>query len=116
MHRAGVSIQSHGMTHRSLRSISEEAMVAELEGSRQLIKQEIGEAPVAFAYPRGVYNSRCMEAVREAGYSFACTVERGCNNPENLEMFALKRTAVKGYRWIHDWQFKRGAARGCLDE
>ena len=112
MHQSGVSIQSHGMTHGSFKNMPIEKIIAELEGSRKLIQQEIGEMPIALAYPRGVYNSQCMEAAGEAGYRFACTIEKGANDPDNLNLLALRRIAVKGYRWIHNRQFMRAASRG----
>lgn len=112
MHSAGISIQSHGMTHTNYRNLSKVEIAAELEESRRLISREIGVPPVAFAYPLGIYDAEYAGMARNAGYSFACTVARGTNESPGFDPFALKRIPVKGYRWIHRLKFTRELARG----
>lgn len=112
LHAAGVSIQSHGLTHRRLTGLPADELAGDLENSRRRIEQETGEAPIALAYPFGARDEACAEAARRAGYRFACTAEEGVDGIAAADPFALRRVAVRGYRWHHGWLFARAAARG----
>jgi peptidoglycan/xylan/chitin deacetylase (PgdA/CDA1 family) len=112
MHRAGFSIQAHGLTHRHHTRIAQHGLMYELQETRRLITAQVGVAPVALAYPYGDYNDACKTSVQEAGYRFACTTKEGVNRLSDLDLFALNRVTVKGYRWHHFWKFKRQVSSG----
>jgi hypothetical protein len=52
------------------------------------------------------------DAVRRAGYRFACSTEAGVNDLAALEPWSLRRISVKGYRFVHFLRFARAALRG----
>lgn len=73
MHRAGIIIGSHTRRHVSLPAESRETMVAELEGSKRIIEEQLGTPVVHFAYPGGQFTPRDVEALKRTGYRFGYT-------------------------------------------
>ena len=72
-----ITIGAHTVTHPTLPAHSIEVQYREISESRKAC-EEIIDGPVsAFAYPFGDYSSATMSAVRDAGFSIACTVEAG---------------------------------------
>jgi peptidoglycan/xylan/chitin deacetylase (PgdA/CDA1 family)/GT2 family glycosyltransferase len=90
---AGVSVQSHGETHRRLTELDPAELAAELRSSREQLRSVgLGE-PVAFAYPYGVWSPEAAAAVRDAGFELAFTVTPGVvGRDENP--YALPRVEV----------------------
>lgn len=70
----GITVGSHGCTHKKLTRMSEEDARHELEESRARIA-EYAVTPEAFAYPKGAYNAHAKKLVRDAGYTLAYTTE-----------------------------------------
>ncbi|MFD0684267.1 polysaccharide deacetylase family protein [Actinomadura fibrosa] len=86
---AGMEIASHGRYHVSLPGTSGTELREELEESRAHL-EDIAEAPVTgFAYPYGHATAREVEAVRAAGYDYACDIV-----PERPGRHALPRTYI----------------------
>ncbi|MFF4115011.1 polysaccharide deacetylase family protein [Streptomyces sp. NPDC001714] len=74
---SGVEIGSHGLTHVDLTKADAETLRAETAGSRALI-EELIQAPVeGFCYPYGTVDQRAVDAVRDAGYGYACAIDPG---------------------------------------
>ena len=74
---AGIEIASHGRYHVSLPETDDTELREELEDSRAHL-EEIIEAPVTgFAYPYGNAGPREIDAVRAAGYDYACHIRPG---------------------------------------
>jgi len=90
MRDAGIDIQSHTMSHQSLRGSGpglSRAAVAEIKkmgedawrhkeiaGSKEELEQKLAIRVNALAYPYGMYNSKVTDAVKAAGYEAAFTV------------------------------------------
>ncbi|MCX7013376.1 MAG: polysaccharide deacetylase family protein [Candidatus Sumerlaeota bacterium] len=114
MSRQGISVQSHGMTHRRLSRLSPEEIKKELQDSRRAIEREIGVRPIAYAFPYGVKREAARAIAETAGYRFLCTTESGVNDWETLDPFALKRLLISRHRWRHDlaffWRSRNGFA------
>jgi peptidoglycan/xylan/chitin deacetylase (PgdA/CDA1 family) len=72
----GLSIGGHGITHRSLTSLSLEEAETEIRGSYEYT-QLFGEKMPFFAYPRGKYTQAHIPLVLQAGFRGACTVVSG---------------------------------------
>ena len=90
---AGVSVQSHGASHRRLTELDSAEREAELRGSRERLGSIGLAAPVAFAYPYGVWSPEVAAAVKDAGYELAFTVNPGAaGRTENP--YALPRVEV----------------------
>src|SRR6185369_15154692 len=71
MHRAGVTIGSHTVSHTLLPTEAIETVNSELAGSRQTLERHLGARVKHFAYPDGRFNPAVVEAVNAAGYRFA---------------------------------------------
>ncbi|WP_416964832.1 polysaccharide deacetylase family protein [Streptomyces sp. Agncl-13] len=78
----GVEIGSHGLTHVDLTKADDATLKAEVTESRTRL-QELLNSPVdGFCYPYGTIDARAMDAVREAGYTYACAIDPGdLNSP-----------------------------------
>ncbi|MEU7408411.1 MULTISPECIES: polysaccharide deacetylase family protein [Streptomyces] len=74
---AGVEIGSHGLTHVDLTHADDTTLKAETAGSRAALEELTGAPVSGFCYPYGTVDRRAMEAVREAGYGYACAIDPG---------------------------------------
>lgn len=89
----GVEIGSHTVSHRALTEVPPAQLDRELEGSADRLDSIGLPRPRAFAYPYGQWNEELADAVRDAGYEVAFTVDRGAVEPES-DPHALPRFAV----------------------
>ncbi|MFF9812072.1 polysaccharide deacetylase family protein [Streptomyces sp. NPDC014006] len=82
---AGVEIGSHGLTHIDLTRADDITLKAETADSRALLEELTGRPVTGFCYPYGSADQRAVNAVREAGYGYACAVDPGSlNGPHAL--------------------------------
>ncbi|WP_189261733.1 polysaccharide deacetylase family protein [Streptomyces fuscichromogenes] len=83
--RGGVEIGSHGLTHVDLTKADPQTLRAETADSRARL-EELLQAPVdGFCYPYGTVDRRAVDAVRDAGYGYACAIDPGpLNGPHAL--------------------------------
>ena len=73
MHRAGIIIGSHTRRHVSLPAEAADTVVAELEGSKRAIEEQVGATVRHFAYPGGQFTPRDVDALERTGYRFGYT-------------------------------------------
>jgi peptidoglycan/xylan/chitin deacetylase (PgdA/CDA1 family) len=74
---AGIEIGSHGLTHVDLTTAEDIALHGEVADSRKLL-EELTDSPVTgFCYPYGTLDQRVVDAVRAAGYDYACAIDPG---------------------------------------
>jgi len=90
----GVEIGSHTRTHALLTTLSPEALKEELSGSKREIEERLDRPIDHFCYPYGDHNDRVKEAVKNAGYRYAVTTERG-HVSRGSDPCALRRIPVK---------------------
>ncbi|GLW45526.1 polysaccharide deacetylase [Streptomyces sp. NBRC 14336] len=74
---AGVEIGSHGLTHVDLTRADDATLHAETDGSRALLAELTGAPVQGFCYPYGTVDARAIEAIRAAGYGYACAIDPG---------------------------------------
>ncbi|MEW2285548.1 polysaccharide deacetylase family protein [Streptomyces sp. NPDC047841] len=74
---AGMEIGSHGLTHVDLTRAGDGLLRAETAGSRAVLEELTGTPVTGFCYPYGTVDGRVVEAVREAGYAYACAIDPG---------------------------------------
>lgn len=74
---AGMEVGSHTVSHVRLTEVDAPRLQHELEASRADLESRLGGAVTSFAYPYGAWDARCIEAVRRAGYTAACTTRTG---------------------------------------
>lgn len=69
---AGIEIGSHGLRHRALSHIGGADLAAEVVTSRDVLADVVGARVTGFCYPYGDLSLAAEQAVREAGYDYAC--------------------------------------------
>jgi peptidoglycan/xylan/chitin deacetylase (PgdA/CDA1 family) len=72
---AGMEIGSHGATHQRLAGLNPSQLDAEVSGSKASLGELLGVPVQGFAYPYGSMDAAARDAVREAGYDYACAVQ-----------------------------------------
>ena len=73
----GIDIESHTVNHLHLNQLSYEKQLEELKNSRDKLKSIINKEVTTVAYPFGDFNDDTKRAVKDAGYTFAFTTNRG---------------------------------------
>jgi len=80
LQRGGVSIQSHGVYHRSFSRLNAEEQEAELRKSKDLIETNLGSPVTVFSFPfgdNGPHPGDTDERLARAGYRAACLYKGG---------------------------------------
>ncbi|OLL79622.1 Polysaccharide deacetylase [Pseudonocardia sp. Ae168_Ps1] len=72
---AGMEVGSHGLRHRHLPLLEPDELADEVRTSRNRLSLVLGRPVDGFAYPYGELGGREVEAVRRAGYRYACAVD-----------------------------------------
>jgi peptidoglycan/xylan/chitin deacetylase (PgdA/CDA1 family) len=73
---AGMTIGSHGMNHRSWRSVPTEGLVEELDTARLILEQATETTIDAVACPLGEYDRRVLREIRNRRYAKVMTSDR----------------------------------------
>jgi peptidoglycan/xylan/chitin deacetylase (PgdA/CDA1 family) len=98
MHRLGMTIGSHTMTHPNLPSAGLAAAVRELQASKRRLEEQIDAPVTMFSYPNGgaerYLTPEIQGAVRDAGYSAATTSRNAFAHPRS-DLYALERIEVE---------------------
>ena len=93
----GMSIGSHGHTHRNLARLSEDEQGEELTTSKRILEHELGRQVQSVAYPfgwRGTYSESTERQASAAGYRLAFSSRKGVNRPGSWDQFALCRLGI----------------------
>src|SRR5262245_15954571 len=95
--RRGISIQSHGVSHRGLSSLTPVEIDSELGDSKSTIEKEIGKSVKIFSFPFGdnlpdMDESRAV--LHRHGYRAACLYSGGPMSVPIDEPFRLSRIAM----------------------
>ena len=69
----GMSIQSHGVSHEPLETLSELQLEEELDQSKKTIEDKIGKEVDTISLPHGSMHRKALEKARNVGYRFVCT-------------------------------------------
>jgi peptidoglycan/xylan/chitin deacetylase (PgdA/CDA1 family) len=94
MQSNGIDIGSHTVTHPILTKVTNERLAEELLQSRSLLQSKLGQNVDLFCYPNGSYDRRVRNAVADAGYRCAVTVEPGLNGHDQ-DLLTLKRISTE---------------------
>lgn len=71
---AGMEIGSHSATHTALAGAAPGVLAAQVAGSRARLRDLTGQPVRGFCYPYGAVDERARDAIRGAGYDYACAV------------------------------------------
>jgi peptidoglycan-N-acetylglucosamine deacetylase len=73
VHRAGIEIGGHTLTHPSMKGLGWERSVEEARGGKERLEEILGSPVTSFCYPNGDLDQDAYEAVRQEGYRLART-------------------------------------------
>jgi peptidoglycan/xylan/chitin deacetylase (PgdA/CDA1 family) len=88
-----VTVGAHTVTHPVLTGLEAAACYREIADSKCACEKIIGASVASFAYPYGDFDAEAREAVKSAGFSFACSTRYGPAAPTS-DIFALPRVQV----------------------
>lgn len=98
MHRLGMTIGGHTLTHPNLPNAGVEAARRELTESKRMLEDAIGEAVTMFSYPNGgaerYMTPDVRRVVQETGYAAAATSRNAFARPTS-DVYALERIEVE---------------------
>jgi peptidoglycan/xylan/chitin deacetylase (PgdA/CDA1 family) len=91
----GISVQSHGMTHRAASRLGPMELEEELAGSKAHLEEELGTPVELFAFPYGDAGAgEVRAALVRAGYRGACLYGGGVVTEPMADPFALPRLVI----------------------
>jgi peptidoglycan/xylan/chitin deacetylase (PgdA/CDA1 family) len=100
MRESGMEIGSHTITHVRLTDVDDARLAQELTDSRAVLEEMTEHTVGSFAYPYGAWDTRCAEAVKQAGYTAACSTRTGWalrdNTPYQLRRLTIFNTDTPG--------------------
>ena len=97
LEESGVSIQSHGVTHRPLSKLSLQEQIDEFRRSKSVIESGLSKPVDIFSFPYGddgLDSKKTAEALALAGYRAACLYGGGPNPLPVADRFRLARIAM----------------------
>ncbi len=111
MYKSGlVDFASHGVSHKRLRSLTDQEVMYELTASKTLLEQKLGKQIKSFCYPYGAVDKRIRALTLQAGYTVDYGTRRGiCPWPWNGKE-PVKRAHVMAGETLED--FKLELTRG----
>ena len=77
VHRKGIAVGSHTVSHEILTTLSTPEIRDELTESRREIETRLGDVCRTLAYPNGNHDIQTQQVAEEVGYEFAFTTQRG---------------------------------------
>lgn len=93
MQASGMEIGSHTVNHVRLTETDDVQLASELAQSRATLEDLLGGPVASFAYPYGAWDTRCADAVKQAGYAAACITRTGWALREN-NPYLLRRLTI----------------------
>lgn len=113
----GMTVGSHGMTHRLLTILKNEELDYELKESKKILENNLNISITSLSIPRGFYNKKVMDMAKAAGYDQVFTskdrivVRADWDMKQFVEMFNGK------YSWRHRaWDFIKSSSRKILGD
>lgn len=89
----GVSIGSHGNSHKDLAKIGNSELSEELLFSKARLEEKLNVRIETLSYPFGSFNRQCTDALPVLGYECALTTIPG-HVSNNANLFSLNRTEI----------------------
>jgi peptidoglycan/xylan/chitin deacetylase (PgdA/CDA1 family) len=93
----GLSVGSHGHSHRKLAGLDVDAQRRELADSKQILEDRLGREVAALAYPYGwpgAYTAETRALAAQVGYRAAFAAVEGINRPGAFDPFEIRRLNV----------------------
>ncbi len=99
--------EAHTITHPNLLVVDDERAREEIVGSKRELEERLGRDVTAFCYPAGLFGTREIALVAEAGYRAAFTCEPGLNT-RLTGLLRLHRIQVDARDSLLDFRAKLG--------
>ncbi len=96
MSQNGITFGSHTRHHVYLPEESEEQLKDEIQGSKRVIEERLGEPVHYFAYPSGGFSEHIKSLVAMAGYRAAFSTNRGYDR-YNIDLYELSRIRINNW-------------------
>ena len=92
----GISVQSHGVSHRAFSTLSAAELTEEAVASRRLLEENLGSPVNLLAYPYGDAGNgtESADVLREAGYRAAFGYGGGAFSVPAEDVYVLPRLAM----------------------
>lgn len=106
MRDGGMEIGGHGVHHRMLAKLPDDALLAEIAECQARLTAELGAPAVAVSYPVGgpdAYDARVIDAVRAQGFRVGFSYVSGVSRPDDRNRYRLLRVPVEAdvdERWF----------------
>jgi peptidoglycan/xylan/chitin deacetylase (PgdA/CDA1 family) len=97
--RRGIEIGSHTVSHQILSGVSRARAEHEIVESKRRIEAEIEHEVRGFAFPNGRirdFTNADVHCLRNAGYAYACTTERGVSG-KGVDPYGILRLGAGDY-------------------
>lgn len=91
---AGISIESHGRNHISLKNQSQDYLVWQALGSLETIQYELGVRPRFVSYPAGEFDDQTIAIFQSANYWAGFTTIQGATHSTD-DLFRMHRVRVR---------------------
>jgi peptidoglycan/xylan/chitin deacetylase (PgdA/CDA1 family) len=95
MHASGMSIESHGRNHVSLKGKDQDYLIWQALGSLETIQHELGVRPRFVSYPAGEYDQLTLDIFRSADYWAGMVTKQGATHSLD-HPFEWVRVRVRG--------------------
>jgi peptidoglycan/xylan/chitin deacetylase (PgdA/CDA1 family) len=95
MHASGMSIESHGRNHVSLKGKDQDYLIWQALGSLETIQHELGVRPRFVSYPAGEYDQLTLDIFRSADYLGGVVTKQGATHSLD-QPFEWMRVRVRG--------------------
>ncbi|WP_327088956.1 polysaccharide deacetylase family protein [Nonomuraea sp. NBC_01738] len=107
---AGMEIGSHTLTHRSLTGAPAAEVEHEVKASKVALEEALDLEISGFAYPYGHHDDPAVDAVRAAGYTYACAIRPAQAGPHTLPRTYIgehdRRLRMTAKRLRHRWTWR----------
>lgn len=77
MHKYGMHIGSHGLTHKSMNSLTKNMLRKEFRNSKLILEDFLGDKVISFSYPYGSFSKYTNKIGIDEGYEFLCNSQHG---------------------------------------
>jgi peptidoglycan/xylan/chitin deacetylase (PgdA/CDA1 family) len=94
MFAAGMSIESHGRNHVSLKGKDRDYLIWQALGSLETIEYNVGVRPAFVSYPAGEFDENTIDVFRSANYQAGVTTIQGVTHRSD-DLFRLQRVRVR---------------------
>lgn len=98
MRDGGMEIGGHGVHHRMLAKLPDDALRGEVAQCQARLTAELGTPAIAISYPVGgpdAYDTRVIDAARNQGFRLGFSYVNGVNTLPGLDRYQVARTPVE---------------------